>query len=146
MENEVGISTSLPVVLFLACSTTQSALCSCVVGGSDEVAGWRWGFPALPLSLTLALGLGSISAGAQEVTLSTRHMAGFPPYLPVQVCFHLGFNKTTAVQSGGVTPHCPLHFGDITVEICHEFTNGQIQHSGLQYDYVFLKGAIVNRI
>lgn len=29
------------------CTTTQSALCSCVAGGNDEVAGWGWGFPAL---------------------------------------------------------------------------------------------------
>lgn len=28
-------------------ATTQSTQCSCVAGGSDEVAGWRWGFPAL---------------------------------------------------------------------------------------------------
>lgn len=28
-------------------TSTQCALCSRVAGGRDEVAGWRWGFPAL---------------------------------------------------------------------------------------------------
>lgn len=27
-------------------TTTQSSQCSSVAGGSDEVVGWRWGFPA----------------------------------------------------------------------------------------------------
>lgn len=40
-------SASVPVVFYVACPAAQSAQCSCVACGSDEVAGWRWGFPAL---------------------------------------------------------------------------------------------------
>lgn len=40
--------TRVPASGFIfGCAAAQRAQCSCVVGGSDEVAGWRWGFPAL---------------------------------------------------------------------------------------------------
>lgn len=45
-ESLIIYTASLPVVLYLAHTTAQSAQCSCVAGGTDEVAGWRWGFPA----------------------------------------------------------------------------------------------------
>lgn len=65
------------------CTFAQSAQCSCVAGGIDEVAGWRWGFPALAWALTLAQK--SVKALLGQVCLSTCHTAGFPPLLPFEL-------------------------------------------------------------
>lgn len=50
-KKEAGVSDYIYCVpasgFIFGCTATQSAQCSCVAGGSDEVAGWRWGFPAL---------------------------------------------------------------------------------------------------
>lgn len=45
-KKEAGVFISASGFIF-GFTATQSAQCSCVAGGSDEVAGWRWGFPAL---------------------------------------------------------------------------------------------------
>lgn len=51
MEKAAGASDYICCIcasgFIFGCTATQSAQCSCVAGGSDEVAGWRWGFPAL---------------------------------------------------------------------------------------------------
>lgn len=50
-KKEAGVSDYIYCIsasgFIFGCTATQSAQCSCVAGGSDEVAGWRWGFPAL---------------------------------------------------------------------------------------------------
>lgn len=50
-KKEAGVSDyvyCIPASGFIfGCTAAQSAQCSCVAGGNDEVAGWRWGFPAL---------------------------------------------------------------------------------------------------
>lgn len=55
MENAAGVShyTCLaPASGFIfGCTETQSAQCSCVADGNDEVAGWGWGFPNLGLAM-----------------------------------------------------------------------------------------------
>ena len=88
-KKEAGVSDyiyCIPASGFIfGCTATQSALCSCVAGGSDEVAGWRWGFPALAWAWPWQWVKNS--AGAQEVSLSTCHTAGFPASRPVELYF-----------------------------------------------------------
>lgn len=65
-------------------AAAQSTQCSRVAGGSDEGAGWRWGFPALTSARPwhCAGAEGENLGEAQEVSLSTCCTAGFPAHRP----------------------------------------------------------------
>lgn len=70
-------------------AATQSAHCSRVAGGSDEVAGRRWGFLLL-LESDPGTAVDRSCTGAQKVSVSVCHVAGFPAtnqssYIPFDV-------------------------------------------------------------
>lgn len=91
-------------------AATQSAQCSRVVGGSDEVAGRRWGFLLL-LNLTLAQQWIKVVLGhKRSVCLSATWREFQLP--PSQAIFLLMFHKSNT-DSSHLTP-----FSDMTNEIC----------------------------
>lgn len=84
--------------LLFGCTDTQSTQCSCVAGGTDEVAGWRWGFPVLAWAWPWHSNGCTLYWGTrgQSVCLPHSRISTVPPSWAI---FLLTRNKTTTPLS-----------------------------------------------